>query len=275
MEVAVVSTKNVGARIDGGLDTYRGMWKGLLVAAAVWPVWRWYILRVTDGSDEPWGVVALLSATVVILWQYQESHRKNDIYNGFAASTLLCYVLLYDTVPPLARAILAACALWLTVAHKVRSAAALGILIALSLPIVSSLEFFLGYPIRFVLAHCTAQIVSLMNNQAVVAQGTLLTLSQRVVALDAPCSGIRMLWVGLFIAALTANIRLMPLKPTLSIVFYALRVIFLCNLLRSVCLFYKESGLVALPDWTHEGIGLVCFALASVCIIRRGCIYEG
>ena len=30
-----------------------------------WPVWRWYIERMVDGSDEPWGILAL--ATVVIL----------------------------------------------------------------------------------------------------------------------------------------------------------------------------------------------------------------
>ena len=39
-------------------------WSWLLLAAMVaapWPVWRWYVARLSDGSDEPFGLVALLA----------------------------------------------------------------------------------------------------------------------------------------------------------------------------------------------------------------------
>ena len=31
---------------------------------AFWPVWRWYGERITDGSDEPWGIVALATHAI-------------------------------------------------------------------------------------------------------------------------------------------------------------------------------------------------------------------
>jgi hypothetical protein len=32
-----------------------------------WPVWQWYVARLTDGSDEPWGVVALGTALLFLV----------------------------------------------------------------------------------------------------------------------------------------------------------------------------------------------------------------
>jgi len=34
-------------------------WLLALQAAALWPIWLWYAKRTADGSDEPWGLLAL------------------------------------------------------------------------------------------------------------------------------------------------------------------------------------------------------------------------
>ena len=38
----------------------------LLQLAALWPHWNWMARRSGDGSDEPWGVVALLVVGVLV-----------------------------------------------------------------------------------------------------------------------------------------------------------------------------------------------------------------
>lgn len=63
----------------------------LIVAqlAAFWPVWCWYVSRMTDGSDEPLGILALI--TVLVLAGREE---RKVLYEGdLIFSTLL--MLLY------------------------------------------------------------------------------------------------------------------------------------------------------------------------------------
>ena len=40
------------------------------------------------------------------------------------------------------------------------------------------------------------------------------------------------------------------------------------NVVRATALFFKETQIVALPDWTHTGIGVVLFAAAVLIILR-------
>ena len=37
-----------------------------LLLLALWPHWRWMAARMVDGSDEPWGAVALVTALVLV-----------------------------------------------------------------------------------------------------------------------------------------------------------------------------------------------------------------
>ncbi|HJP94285.1 MAG TPA: hypothetical protein VJ875_20160 [Pyrinomonadaceae bacterium] len=34
-----------------------------LQLVAFWDVWRWYISRAVDSSDQPWGLLAFIAAT--------------------------------------------------------------------------------------------------------------------------------------------------------------------------------------------------------------------
>jgi exosortase/archaeosortase family protein len=43
--------------------------------------------------------------------------------------------------------------------------------------------------------------------------------------------------------------------------------IFFGNVLRSTALFYTESGLLHTPQWAHQGIGVLVFAMIAAAIV--------
>ena len=53
---------------------------GLVIAThalTVWPVWRWYLARTTDGSDEPWGIAALIAA-LALAWPFRRNSKLDE-----------------------------------------------------------------------------------------------------------------------------------------------------------------------------------------------------
>ncbi|MGZ8270505.1 MAG: hypothetical protein ACXW1T_04930, partial [Methylophilus sp.] len=48
--------------------TDRWLISGLLASTilAAWPHWLWMVRRSTDGSDDPWGIVALLTLVALV-----------------------------------------------------------------------------------------------------------------------------------------------------------------------------------------------------------------
>lgn len=240
----------------------------MLQLAAFWPVWRWYAERVMDASDEPWGVLAL--ATAVFFIALRGRHGKPGPA-GLALSTitLLLYIVLYPKLPPLARGVLA----MVSIAGVVSPASlgrsmhigVLGLLL-LSLPIIASLQFYLGYPVRALTSMIASQIISAIGFPTE-AYGTLLKWAGEYIAVDAPCSGIKMLWTGLYLNfTLACFTGLDQFRTWLS---YAASgaAIFTANMLRVTVLFFLESGIVRGPKWAHEALGLLFFALVALFII--------
>jgi hypothetical protein len=46
---------------------------------ALWPVWRWYVHRLSDQSDEAWGIVALVTAVLfAFLRSYHVELRRPE-----------------------------------------------------------------------------------------------------------------------------------------------------------------------------------------------------
>src|SRR5262245_40553182 len=43
---------------------------------AFWPVWRWYVHRLSDQSDEAWGVVALVTAVLFVFLRNRSSRNE-------------------------------------------------------------------------------------------------------------------------------------------------------------------------------------------------------
>jgi hypothetical protein len=81
---------------------------------AFWPVWRWYVARLTDGSDEPWGVFALGTALLFLVWNRKHA-RVSPLALPVSSVFIFVYTVAFPASPPLFRAVLAVLALSCTV----------------------------------------------------------------------------------------------------------------------------------------------------------------
>lgn len=247
-------------------------------ALAFWPVWRWYLARLTDASDEPWGVLALLTAVIFLAW-----HKKAEPVEFLKPLPLvvccvlvLIYAVTFPVLPPLLRAILAVLALscTLSMCYLGRSVhiGILGLLL-LSLPLIASLQFYLGYPVRVLTAEIASRLIA-VTGYPVVAAGNCFHWAGEVIAVDAPCSGIKMLWSGLYVNFTLACFG--GLSPSRTWLSYSLSTltIFIGNLIRTTILFYAEAGIIRFPRFPqfptdgHQVIGLVAFVCVVLVIMR-------
>jgi exosortase len=236
----------------------------------LWPVWRWYWQRVTDGSDEPWGLLALGSALLCACRDRGGSEGPDRTGLRVSLVFMMAYLLALGAAPALLRAVLGVSALAFTLAALGGARAprlSLWGLLLLSLPLLSSLQFYLGYPLRLATAFAATGVLRMLG-LAVEQQGTTMTWFDQTVLIDGPCSGIQMLWVGLFLCALFAELLRTPAKRFLMQAMASLGIVLAGNTLRATLLFFKETRLVELPDWTHEGVGLLTFAVIAGLILR-------
>ncbi len=233
-------------------------------AAAGWPVWAWYGRRMVDGSDEPWGLAALLVALGFVPWRRLREPLP-ALAAGGALACMSAAVAGAGVLPALVRG-----GLWMVAFGVLLGGAgpwaARGGLLLLSLPVVATAQFYLGYPLRVLTAACSVPLLHVLG-YAVEREGTALRWAGERVLVDAPCSGIQMLWTGLFAACLLAALRGFGLRPTWRLGRAAAAIVALANVLRCVALFVGEVRGHRLAGWLHEGIGLVLFAGALVAIV--------
>ena len=239
-----------------------------LQVLAFWDVWRWYVSRAVYSWDQPWGVLALIAAIVFLVASRKPWPRKERSLL-MPAILVLFYAATYLTFAPLARATVAFTALAVTTSllrfGKSFHPGLFG-LFYLSLPTLPTLQFFGGYPLRVVVAEITAPILR-MSGFAVIPEGTCLNWAGKLIWIDAPCSGIKMLWVGLFLTFVVLCLYELPLLKTLLLLPLVGLVIMATNVFRAVALFYIEAGVLNMPSWGHEYAGVIAFVLEAAGII--------
>ncbi|MDF1714354.1 MAG: exosortase/archaeosortase family protein [Akkermansiaceae bacterium] len=230
----------------------------LVLAIAFAPVVLWYFDRLSDGGGEPLGLIALAIALGLAV------KDRNPANPRCAEIAIIVYGLGFFFLPPLLRAIPALVTIaFLTGMHHRAGQVAL---LLLSLPIQASLDFFLGFPFRLVTAEGAQTILNTMG-LSVERLGVQLSLEGAIVSVDPPCSGLQMLWAtGFLTAVLSALFKLSYLR-TIFLGFTALLFCLLSNILRATFLVFPEAGLLSIPDMAHEGMGLLIFALGSLCIV--------
>lgn len=233
----------------------------LAVAGAVlggfWPVMVWWWRRTGDDSDEPLGVLALVAA---LGWMVAGRARLEFGAAGLlAAAVCMVGVRLLAEAMALPMLVLGlACVVALVLALRLWRLPGVTVLLSLALPWVATLQFMAGYPLRVAVALAAEKGLRLAG-VAVTREGTDLWHQGVAVGVDAPCSGIRMLWFTLFAAGfLAAQFRLRWL-PTLALLAAAGGLALVANAVRATVLFFPEAGLVQWPHWTHEGTGLLLF----------------
>ena len=241
-----------------------GLWL-VLMALALWPTAWWMGRRMLDGSDEPLGALAI-AALAVLLWQCRKRLRASP-HLGWLALALLGVVAssaALGPLPPLLAALLGLLALAAGIAAFLPRAIALAPvfgLALLSLPLLASLQFYLGYPLRVLTAEASRWLLA--GRFVVERNGAALTVDGRLVLVDAPCSGVQMLWLGYFTACVVAlygarrNASFLARLPAVS-------ALVLCgNVLRNSVLVAAEGAGLRLPGWAHDIVGLL--VLAAVC----------
>jgi exosortase/archaeosortase family protein len=235
---------------------------------AFWEVWRWYVSRAVYSWDQPWGILAFVAALVFVFasrkpWPLAERSLL------IPALLIATYIATYFWFGPLARATVAFTALAVTLSSlrfgKAFHSGLLG-LFYLSLPTIPTLQFFGGYPMRMVVSEVTAPILRL-SGFAVTAEGTCLNWAGHLIWIDAPCSGIKMLWVGLFLTFVVLCLYELPLLKTFLLLPLVGIVIMVANVFRAMALFYIEAGVLNMPSWGHEYAGIVAFVLEAAGIV--------
>jgi len=241
----------------------------VLLALACWPVLAWYGRGSFDGSNEPWGLLALATAGFVVWRAAPAVPPRQPLL--LPSLFLLLYSLASIAGLPIAlRAMLAALAMTALV-----SACHLGrrldlpllALALLALPLTASLQFYGGYPLR-VLAGWLAVGLLKSNGLAVVLDGAVFLWDGRQIAIDAPCSGLRMLWAGGYLMAAAAALFRFSPRQTLLAASLTGAIVIAANAVRAAALFYLESGLLPLPAWTHEAAGMSVFLAAGLLIVH-------
>ena len=234
---------------------------------ALWPVWRWMFARMSDGSGANWESVALITAAAVLI---RDRRGQCGATRSLAVPLvlLLSYASVFACAPPLVRGLLAMAALGSACSicwYGTRCNLALCGLFAISLPLTASLNFYGGYPLRVAVGEAT-QVLLQMNGIAAVREGTRLLWNERSIAIDAPCSGIKMLWTGGYLCFTLAAVLRLNTSRTILLALGAGIIVVVANVLRATSLFYVESGLVEAADSAHGLVGAVMFAFAAIAI---------
>jgi exosortase/archaeosortase family protein len=242
-----------------------------LHALALWPHGAWAARRVVDGSDDPLGLAAV-ALLWLWLWRRHESFRATPrlVWLGAAAAFTLAATAAVFAAPPLAAALLAALAIsahvcaWLP---ERSPRAAMAGLALLALPLIASLQFYAGYPLRVFTAQFSAWLLQAAGIAAE-RSGAAMTVCGQLVIVDAPCSGVQMAWVAYFAACSVALftqrsdgafLRRLPL----------ISLAVLCgNVLRNTTLVALEARPQSLAPWAHEAIGVVWLVVVVGLVVR-------
>ncbi len=249
----------------------------LILLATFWPVWIWYGQRVGDQSDEPLGIVALI--TLIYLLARQQAKKNNQIPISLTALTAMValYGISLVLAPKLISAALALIAVGICLHSLLNCRLNSGhwSLLLLSLPLVASLNFYLGYPLRLVVAQFAVSLLSI-NGFPVSAEGTSLLWHNQLIEIDAPCSGIKMLWAALYLAAVQLSLRKSSIIQAFLYLAFAATAAVLANVLRVTSLFYLEAGIITAPaalpqsiaahfeSAVHTGTGITAFLLVAL-----------
>ena len=239
-------------------------WLGLQ-AAALWPQWIWYWRRLVDGSDEPVGVIALGTLAILVARLAHRLRQVPDLRWIAAAGVLTLGSALALHTTPLLSALVGVLALaagllaWLP--GDVPRLPYAGLLV-LSLPLLSSLQFYGGYPLRVVTAQLSCWILQAMGFLAE-RSGSSIQVSGQLVVVDAPCSGIQMAWMAYFAAFAAAAARAMHDRILLGRLPLVGVLVLTGNTLRNTILVAWEAHGSAPDALWHQGIGLLL--LAAVC----------
>jgi exosortase/archaeosortase family protein len=135
-------------------------------------------------------------------------------------------------------------------------------LCVLSLPISATLQFFLGFPLRLLSSQLSGVFLRLSGFDVEVAGGVI-KFGEKLISVDAPCSGVKMLTVTALLVCLISVYKKLTNWQTTLLSLFALVILIFANSVRAIWLFFTESG-IALYDYKdviHDTSGVIIFIL--------------
>lgn len=243
-----------------------------ILCLSLWHAWQWLFHRLFSSPGEAIGLTVVLS---VILLKCAYSLKHNTQIKPVSALPLSVLLLIYAAsfyfpVPNIMRAALAVLIVSIYLHQSViniKVPAPLIILLLLSLPIVPSLQFYLGYPARIAAASLTVPLLQL-NGLNVVQEGSNLLWHDLVLQFDAPCSGVKMLWTGTWLSMFLAWIYSFNFRNTALLLCTSCALVLIGNVLRACSLFYLETGLLPVDEsGLHEATGSGAFIITVIAIV--------
>jgi exosortase/archaeosortase family protein len=238
-------------------------------AGALWPHWRWAAARLADGSDDPLGLAAL--AVLLLCVARLAPRLRNEPAPAWLAAAVLLTSLataLGLFAPALLAALVAALAFAAALAAFVpvgTPVLPLAGLAALALPVVSSLQFYAGFPLRVVTAEASTVLLEGFGFVAS-REGSAMLVDGRLVIVDAPCSGVQMVWLAWFCACSVACWRGLPDRVFAKRLAFVGAIVLAGNIVRNSILVGLEASGAAASTWQHEAIGLVVLALVCATV---------
>ena len=254
-------------------------WLPVVQLAAFWPLGVWYFRRVLDSGEDPWGLLALVSAGLLlgrgVAPRAPTSESEGNCGSLWPAAVFtLLYAAVYPVLPNLLCAVLAATAIALVlsacVLRRVLHPGLLGLL-WLALPVLPSIEYYAGFPLRVLVTHGAALWLRLAG-WAVRPEQAVLNWEGLQVAVDAPCAGLRMMWAGAWLTLTLICLRRLSFRRAVLAAVLALVWILVANILRTAALFLLEIGWIRGPAWLHPVVGVIVFAFAAggIALTTRG-----
>jgi exosortase/archaeosortase family protein len=240
------------------------LWLGC-VAAALLPTWTWMGRRMLDGSDDPLGLLAI-AALGVLVWRYRARLRTAPRLGWLALglASVLASTLSIGVLPPLAGALIALAGLGAALAAFLPwhiATAPVLVLSLLSLPWIASLQFYAGYPLRALTAEASRWLLSPYFD--VERSGTALRVGGQLMIVDAPCSGVQLLWLGYFTACVAALAVGRESRSFLARLPMVSAFVLAGNIARNTLLIALEAANQA-NGWAHEALGLAVLALVCM-----------
>ncbi len=227
---------------------------------ALFPVISWYVKRLDDGSDEPLGLLTL-GLVGLLAWRDRAARTAGEPAKTWGAVLVLASVVAIPWLPPMLRAGLAVAGV--AVFYGLHRRAGLLGLLALSLPVVASLQFYLGYPLRLAAAEGAARLIEL-GSLVVARRGVQIEIGGQVIGVDPACSGVRMLWHAAVAAMGLAAYHRLPWRATAAVGGLAVVLVIPANIVRATLLVFEETGYWQKSDLLHGGIGLASFAAVLI-----------
>lgn len=225
------------------------------------PSYVWYAHRILKGGESGLSVLIL---PLVFFLAYKLKDRSSSNIWGTALGIVFYNLAWVWCFPPLIKAMIAISVMlyhWGLIKNV-----AIVSLSYLTLPWLDSLQFFIGYPLRCLVAEVTSMGLNSLNLE-VLASGTGLLYKNNHVFVDPPCSGVKMLWAGTVLSAVLIAIFRLNWKSSSFIYLAATLLLIFSNSMRGLILFFPESNLVQWPEWAHEGVGLLIYACCVFCLI--------